>query len=147
MLRSRATAIVLALAAVLAVGPWVAGAMAQVAPPPRDAVEHSRSQAPNGGGTDAAVQSSDKTGGRLAAQLRRRALEAMEMLREEIVTLTALREAQTALLAWNLESAKTGAPSRSLPGAVCEEPALAAWCRLLPATFGAPFPEEDHDGD
>ena len=147
MLRSRAAAIVLALAAVLAVGSWVTGAMAQVAPPPRDAVEDSRSQAPNGGGTDAEAQSSDKTGGGSAAQLRRRALEAMEMLREEIVTLTALREAQTALLAWNLERAKTGAASRSLPGALCEEPALAAWCRLLPATFGAPSAEVDRDGD
>ena len=71
----------------------------------------------------------------------------MEMLREEIVTLSALREAQTALLAWNLESAKTGAASTSLPGTLCEEPTLAAWCRLLPATFAAPSVEEDRDGD
>ena len=69
------------------------------------------------------------------------------MLREEIVTLSALREAQMALLAWNLESAKTGAASTSLPGTLCEEPALAAWCRLLPATFGAASVEQDRDGD
>ena len=136
MLRLRVPAIVLALAAALATGPWVAGAMAQVAAPP-----------PTGGGTDAAAQCSDMTGGGSAAQLRRRALEAMEMLREEIVTLTALREAQTALLAWNLESAKTGAASTSLPGTLCEERALAAWCRLLPATFGIASRENGHERD
>ena len=134
MLRLRVPAIVLAAAVLLIVAPWVVGAMAQVA-------------APTDAGTVTAAESSGETGGDSAAQLRRRALEAMEILREEIVTLSALREAQTALLAWNLESAKTGAASTGLPGTLCEEPALAAWCRLLPATFAAPSVEEDRDGD
>lgn len=134
MLRLRVLAIALALAVLLIVAPWVAGAVAQVA-------------APTDAGTVTAAESSGDAGGNSAAQLRRQALEAMEMLREEIVTLSALREAQTALLAWNLESAKTGAASTSLPGALCEEPALAAWCRLLPATFGTASTESGHDGD
>ena len=130
----RVLAIALALTVLLIVAPWVAGAMAQVA-------------APTGAGTVTAAESSGGTGDDSAARLRRRALEAMEALREEIVTLSALREAQTALLAWNLESAKTSAASTSLPGTLCEEPALAAWCRLLPATFGAASVEQDRDGD
>lgn len=130
----RVLAIALALTVLLIVAPWVAGAMAQVV-------------APTDAGTVTTAESSGGTGDDSAAQLRRRALEAMEMLREEIVTLSALREAQTALLAWNLESAKTGAASTSLPGTLCEEPTLAPWCRLLPATFAAPPVEEDRDGD
>ena len=71
----------------------------------------------------------------------------MEALREEIVTLTALRDAQAALLSWNREGAKTGAPAQTLPAGLCRERALAAWCPLLPATFGAPWTEDGHDRD
>ena len=71
----------------------------------------------------------------------------MEMLREEIVTLTALRDAQTALLAWNRDSAKTGEAPAALPAALCDEPALAGWCALLPATFGGVPTEDGHGRD
>ena len=71
-----------------------------------------------------------------------RALAAMEALREEIATLAALRDAQAALLAWNRENARGGAPLQSLPAALCREPAIEAWCGLLPATFGARSTED-----
>ena len=80
-----------------------------------------------------------------AAQLRERALAAMEALREEIVTLAALRDAQAALLSWNREGAKTGVPAQALPAGLCRDRALAAWCPLLPATFGASSTEDGHD--
>ena len=80
-----------------------------------------------------------------ALRLQERALVAMEALREEIVTLAALRDAQAALLAWNREGAKTGAPAQALPAGLCRVRALAAWCPLLPATFGAPSTEDGHD--
>ena len=80
-----------------------------------------------------------------ASHIRERALAAMEALREEIVTLGALRDAQAALLSWNREGAKTGAPAQALPAGLCRERALAAWCPLLPATFGAPWTEDGHD--
>ena len=77
-----------------------------------------------------------------ALQLRHEVLAAMESLREEIATLQALRDAQEALLAWNRgtpryrESGNTGEAPASLPAALCEHPAIAPWCPLLPATFG-----------
>ena len=80
-----------------------------------------------------------------ASHIRGRALAAMEALREEIVTLTALRDAQAALLSWNREGAKTGAPAQALPAGLCRDRALTAWCPLLPATFGAPSTEDGHD--
>ena len=80
-----------------------------------------------------------------ALRLQERALVAMEALREEIVTLAALRDAQAALLSWNREGAKTGAPAQSLPAGLCRERALTAWCPLLPATFGAPSTEDGDD--
>ena len=80
-----------------------------------------------------------------ASHIRVRALVAMEALREEIVTLAALRDAQAALLSWNRESTKTGAPAQALPAGLCRDRALAAWCSLLPATFGAPWTEDGHD--
>ena len=86
-----------------------------------------------------------ENGNRGQLQLRERALAAMEALREEIVTFTALRDAQAALLSWNREGAKTGAPAQALPAGLCVDPALAAWCPLLPATFGAPSTEDGHD--
>ena len=73
------------------------------------------------------------------------ALTAMEALREEIATLRALGDAQRALLAWNRESARSGAAPQALPAALCEDPAIAAWCALLPATFGAASVEGRHD--
>ena len=73
-----------------------------------------------------------------ASHIRVRALSAMEALREEIVTLTALRDAQAALVSWNREGAKTGALAQALPAGLCRDRALAAWCPLLPATFGTP---------
>ena len=80
-----------------------------------------------------------------ASHIRVRALVVMEALREEIVTLSALRDAQAALLSWNREGAKTGAPAQALPAGLCRDRALAAWCPLLPATFGAPWTEDGHD--
>ena len=65
-----------------------------------------------------------------------RALDAMERLREEIRTLSALRDAQAELLAWNRERAKAGRAPAALPAALCREAAMEAWCALLPATFG-----------
>ena len=85
--------------------------------------------------------------GDAALHIRERALAAMEALREEIVTLAALRDAQAALLSWNREGAKTGAPAQALPAGLCRERALTAWCPLLPATFGAPSTEDGHDRD
>ena len=80
-----------------------------------------------------------------ASHIRERALAAMEALREEIVTLAALRDAQAALVSWNREGAKTGAPAWALPAGLCRDRALAAWCPLLPATFGVPSTEDGHD--
>ena len=80
-----------------------------------------------------------------ALGLQERALVAMEALQEEIVTLTALRDAQAALLSWNREGAKTGDPAQALPTRLCRDRALAAWCPLLPATFGTPSTEDGHD--
>ena len=103
-------------------------------------------------------------GGAASAQLREQALVAMETLREEIATLAALKHAQEALLAWNRltwdrlawdrlawDRGRTegGEAPVFLALALCAEPALGAWCPLLPATFGTPTPaaEESHDRD
>ena len=82
-----------------------------------------------------------------SAPVQQQALAVMESLREELEILASLRDAQSALLAWNRESARTGAPSAALPAALCRNPALAAWCPLLPATFGASSTENSHDHD
>ena len=87
-----------------------------------------------------------------AAALRQRALTAMETLREEIATLAALRHAQAALLAWNRLAWDRGRREGGeapvfLAAALCAEPALGAWCPLLPATFGTPRREDSHDRD
>ena len=66
-----------------------------------------------------------------------RAFVELERLRAEIVTLRGLAGAQAALLAWNSEKAESGAGPAVLAVHLCAEPALAAWCRVLPATFGA----------
>ena len=77
--------------------------------------------------------------------VQQQALFAMEALQEELQVLASLRDAQAALLAWNRESARTGLPPAALPAALCDDPAIAAWCPLLPATFGAAS-TEDRDG-
>ena len=87
-----------------------------------------------------------------AVPVRERALAEMERLRDEIRTLSAVRDAQAALLAWNRERTKTGAAPAALPQALCRDPAMTAWCQLLPATFGRNGPGEEsrgeaHDGD
>ena len=92
---------------------------------------------------EAAVPNGDTGAG--AVPLQERALTAMEALRDELQVLVSIRDAQAALLAWNRESARTGAPPAALPAALCLDPALAAWCPLLPATFGALSTENTHD--
>ena len=85
-----------------------------------------------------------------AAALRQQALATMEMLREEIATLSALKHAQAALLAlnrlaWHRAGSEAGEAPATLAAALCAEPALGAWCPLLPATFGTSSREDGHD--
>ena len=80
-----------------------------------------------------------------AAALRQRALAAMESLREEIATLTALKQAQAALLALNRAGSEAGEAPATLAAGLCAEPALGAWCPLLPATFGTSSREDGDD--
>ena len=92
-----------------------------------------------------AAGSHDEANDGAASRSISQALTAMEALREEIATLRALGDAQQALLAWNRESAWSGAAPQALPARLCEDPAIAAWCALLPATFGAASTEGRHD--
>ena len=140
----RASILVPALAAALAAGPWAESAAAQVPPVPLEAGHGSGAAA--GSSVDGARQAAGNADTDSAASLRRQALTTMESLREEIATLAALRDAQAALVSWNRESAKTGEAPASLPAALCAETALAAWCPLLPATFGFSSTELDHVG-
>ncbi len=82
-----------------------------------------------------------------AARARAQALAAMERLRDEIQTLAAIRDAQAALLAWNRERAKTGTAPAALSATPCRDPALKAWCPLLPATFGEDMSGESSRGN
>lgn len=66
-----------------------------------------------------------------------RAFAGIERLEAEIVLLRGLAGTQKALLAWNRARAESGAGPAVLPAHLCGEPALAPWCRALPATFGA----------
>ena len=66
----------------------------------------------------------------------RRALGAIEDMRAEIARLSALRDAQAALLEWNRERAAAGAPAAALAREFCREPDIAPWCPLLRTTFG-----------
>ena len=66
-----------------------------------------------------------------------RAFVELERLQAEIAVLRGLSRAQAALLAWNRERAEGGAGPAVLAAGLCAEPALAVWCRALPATFGA----------
>ena len=97
--------------------------------------------------TDAAAQPAAGTSLDPAAALRQQALQAMEMLREEIATLSALKHAQAALLALNRAGSEAGEAPATLAAGLCAEPALGAWCPLLPATFGASSMEDGHDRD
>ncbi len=137
---------------------WASDVMAQTVTMPAGAIEESRPPVPAGIGTHgtedhsgaaqpAAVPALDS-----AAVLRQRALTAMEILREEIATLAALKNAQAALLAWNRLAwdrglTGVGEGPATLAAALCAEPALGAWCPLLPATFGTPRMEGGHDRD
>ena len=113
------------LAAALAAPVWAWPGRALEPQPPATAVEH---------GGD-------------AAQSRAKALAEMERLRDEIQTLAAVRGAQAALLAWNRERARTGAPPAALSTAPCRDAALEPWCRLLPATFGNDVSGKNSGGD
>ena len=75
-----------------------------------------------------------------------RAFVALERLQAEIGLLRGLAATQASLLAWNLERADSGAGPAVLPAALCEAEGLAAWCRALPATFGAERPRIAGDG-
>ncbi|MCY4408619.1 MAG: hypothetical protein OXC15_19800 [Rhodospirillaceae bacterium] len=157
--------------AVLATCLWVADAMAQaVSTPPgasreggpavhADIGTHGTGERPGTGDHPATAQRAAVTVSSSAGELKQRALTAMETLREEIATLAALKRAQEALLAWNRlawdrlawDRGRTegGEAPVFLASALCAEPALGAWCPLLPATFGTPSPtaEESHDRD
>ena len=80
-----------------------------------------------------------------------RAFVEMERLQGEVAVLRGIARAQAALLAWNRERAETlgpdsGAGTAVLSASLCAEPALAPWCRVLPATFGAGAAEAADDG-
>ena len=154
-------------AAALAASVWAGGGTAHAAPgsaygaqstPSADTGAANATQLPGGADRPSSF-----------TRLREQALAAMETLREEIATLTALRDAQAALLAWNREtprhrgtpryggtprypeSTKSGSYLETLSAALCEDPAIGAWCPLLPATFGTgkrtgtPTAEDGHD--
>ena len=92
---------------------------------------------PNHPGDAVATQLPGAAGSASFSPLREQALAAMEALREEIATLTALRDAQAALLAWNGARSDVGEAPETLDATLCNDPAIGAWCPLLPATFGA----------
>ena len=132
-------------AAALAACVWAGGGTAPAAPGSAYGAQPSPSADTSAGSV---TQLTASSGSASFALLREQALAAMETLREEIATLTALRDAQAALLAWNREtpryrgalwypdSTKSGASLETLSTALCNDPAIGAWCRLLPATFG-----------
>ena len=147
--------IVAALAACL----WAADAMAQAGTMPAGIGTHGTGQLAGTGGYPGPGDRPD-TADRFAtahpaadasldsaAALRQRALAAMEMLREEIATLTALKHAQAALLTWNRANWEVGEAPATLAAALCAKPALGAWCPLLPATFGISSGEDGNDRD
>ena len=80
-----------------------------------------------------------------------RAFVEMERLQAEVTLLKGIAGVQAALLAWNRKRAETlgpdsGAGLAVLSAQLCTEPALAPWCRVLPATFGAGAAEAAGDG-
>ena len=92
--------LLLPIAAALAGCLWASSAMAQAGTMPAGIGTHGMGQLPATGERPAA-QPADTTASGSAAALRQQALAAMEMLREEIATLSALKHAQAALLALN----------------------------------------------
>ena len=155
----------LPIAVALAACLWASDVMAQTVTMPAGAIEESRPPVPAGIGTHGSEEhpgTGDRPGPGehpgaaqpaagpaldSAAALRQRALTAMESLREEIATLAALKHAQAALLAWNRGRTAGGEAPVFLAAALCADPALGAWCPLLPATFGTPSREDGHDRD
>ena len=144
-------------AAALAACVWAGSCPAQAAP---GSIFGAQPSPQNAWGEDGVAQLPGDAGSPSpAAKLREQALAAMEALREEIATLTALRDVQAALLAWNrqspwyLENTETGFRQQWLSAELCSEPAIGAWCPLLPATFGTgqgpgyPATENKHDRD
>ena len=65
-----------------------------------------------------------------------RAWEEIERLQAEIAVLKGLAAVQAALLDLNQERAGSGGGPAVVDARLCAEPALEAWCRALPATFG-----------
>lgn len=141
------------LATALVAWAW-AGSCGAEAPPAAPGVERPAPPAsapegrPNDGSASRAAEAVARDGDDTAAERTRAgALDAMERLRDEIRTLTALRDAQTALVEWSRERAKTGRGPAALPGALCRDAKMQAWCALVPATFGADAGGGSHDGD
>ena len=154
--------LLLPIAAALAACLWATDAAAQAGTMPAGIGTHGMGERPGAGqlpatgdhpGTGerpAAAHPAAGTSLDSAAALRQRALAAMEMLREEIATLSALKHAQAALLAlnrlaWHRAGSEAGEAPATLAAGLCAEPALGAWCPLLPATFGTSSREDGHD--
>ena len=158
----------LAIAAALAACLWTSSAMAQAGTMPAGIGTQGMGQLPAMGerpGTGERPDTGERPGRgerpataqpaavlpvNSAAALRQQALSAMESLREEIATLSALKHAQAALLAlnrlaWHRAGSEAGEAPATLAAALCAEPALGAWCALLPATFGTSSREDGHD--
>ncbi len=156
--------LLLPIAASLAACVWATDAAAQAGTMPAGIGTHGMGERPGAGqlsatgdhpGTGerpAAAHPAAGTSVDSAAVLRQQALAAMEMLREEIATLSALKHAQAALLAlnrlaWHRAGSEAGEAPATLAAGLCAEPALGAWCALLPATFGTSSREDGHDRD
>ena len=154
--------LLLPIAAALAACLWATDAAAQAGTMPAGIGTHGTGERP-GAGQLPATGDHPGTGERPAAAhpaadasldsaavLRQQALAAMESLREEIATLSALKHAQAALLAlnrlaWHRAGSEAGEAPATLAAGLCAEPALGAWCPLLPATFGTSSREDGHD--
>ena len=155
----------LPMAVALAACLWTSGAMTQAVTMPASPTEESRPAAhadvathdtgelpgtgdhPGAGERPGIAQPAVGAEPDSAAALRQQALTAMEMLREEIATLAALKHAQVALLAWNRGRTEWGEAPAFLAATLCADPAIDAWCALLPATFGNPHTEGGYDRD
>ena len=135
----------LPIAAALAACLLVTDATAQVGTMPAGIGAHGMGQLPATGDRPGTAQPAAGTSHDSAAALTQQALAAMEMLREEIATLSALKHAQAALLALNQAGSEAGEAPATLAAALCSEPALGAWCLMLPATFGTSSREDGHD--
>ena len=151
--------LLLPIAAALAACLWATDAAAQAGTMPAGIGTHGTGERPGAGqlpatgerpGTGerpATAQPAADASPDSAAVLRQQALAAMESLREEIATLSALKHAQAALLALNRAGSEAGEAPATLAAGLCADPALGAWCPLLPATFGTSSREDGHDRD